>query len=152
MHADTCRQFGSSIESQPCRNTRSRGCPVTELTMMSWRRRASCWIASSSMPSIYLARDAHSYINRTKQTYLQTIPHMKSPKSAIITLALVGAGFTAGSQTAAREKNCRREESSCPARCEARTDRDRYRKHRGDCRRHAERLRRQRRHVQPGWN
>jgi hypothetical protein len=29
---------------------------------------------------------------------------MKSPKSAIITLALVGAGFTAGSQAAGREK------------------------------------------------
>jgi hypothetical protein len=29
---------------------------------------------------------------------------MKSPKSAIITLALVGTGFTAGSQAAAREK------------------------------------------------
>jgi hypothetical protein len=29
---------------------------------------------------------------------------MKSPKSAIITLAIVGAGFTAGSQAAAREK------------------------------------------------
>ena len=28
-----------------CLNTKSRGCPVTELAMMSWKRRASCSIA-----------------------------------------------------------------------------------------------------------